>query len=177
MLGVIGGSGLNGMRGLEAPRDEQVTTPFGDPSDRYRIGTIAGREVAFLSRHGRGHRLLPSEINYRANIYGFKALGVDRLVSVSAVGSMKEALHAVGSMKEALHPLDIVLPDQFIDWTRQRPTTFFGDGIAAHVSIAQPVCVSLLDQVAQAVRDNGATLHRGCDRHDQRHRGQARPRG
>jgi 5'-methylthioadenosine phosphorylase len=151
MLGVIGGSGLNGMRGLEAPRDEQVTTPFGDPSDRYRIGMIAGREVAFLSRHGRGHRLLPSEINYRANIYGFKALGVDRLVSVSAVGSMKEALH----------PLDIVLPDQFIDWTRQRPTTFFGDGIAAHVSIAQPVCVSLLDQVAQAVRDNGATLHRG----------------
>jgi 5'-methylthioadenosine phosphorylase len=151
MLGVIGGSGLYGMRGLEAPRDEQVTTPFGDPSDRYRIGTIAGREVAFLSRHGRGHRLLPSEINYRANIYGFRALGVDQLVSVSAVGSMKEALR----------PLDIVLPDQFIDWTRQRPTTFFGDGIAAHVSIAQPVCVSLLDQVAQAVRDNGATLHRG----------------
>jgi 5'-methylthioadenosine phosphorylase len=151
MLGVIGGSGLYGMRGLESPRDEQVTTPFGDPSDRYRIGTIAGREVAFLSRHGRGHRLLPSEINYRANIYGFKVLGVDRLVSVSAVGSMKEALR----------PLDVVLPDQFIDWTRQRRSTFFGDGIAAHVSIARPVCEPLLDQLAQAVRDNGATLHRG----------------
>ena len=151
MLGVIGGSGLYGMSGLESPRDEEVSTPFGDPSDRYRLGTIGGREVAFLARHGRGHRLLPSEINYRANIYGFKVLGVDRLVSVSAVGSMKEGLH----------PLDIVLPDQFIDWTRQRHGTFFGDGIAAHVSLARPICAPLLEALAQAVRDNGATLHRG----------------
>jgi 5'-methylthioadenosine phosphorylase len=151
MLGVIGGSGLYGMSGIESPRDEQVSTPFGDPSDRFRIGTIGGREVAFLARHGRGHRLLPSEINYRANIYGFKALGVDRLVSVSAVGSMKEELR----------PLDIVLPDQFIDWTRQRTGTFFGEGIAAHVSIAEPICAPLLDQLARAVGDNGATLHRG----------------
>jgi len=151
MLGVIGGSGLYGMSGLESPRDEEVSTPFGDPSDRYRLGTIEGHEVAFLARHGWGHRLLPSEINYRANIYGFKALGVDRLVSVSAVGSMKEGLR----------PLDIVLPDQFIDWTRQRHGTFFGDGIAAHVSLADPICASLQGELAQAVRDNGATLHRG----------------
>ncbi len=151
MLGVIGGSGLYGMAGLESPQEERVMTPFGEPSDCYRIGTLAGRAVAFLARHGRGHRLLPSEINYRANIYGFKALGVDRLVSVSAVGSMKENLH----------PLDVVLPDQFIDWTRQRAGTFFGDGIAAHISIAQPVCLELLEHLAQAVRGNGATLHRG----------------
>lgn len=139
MLGVIGGSGLYGMSGIESPRDETVSTPFGEPSDRFHIGAIGGREVAFLARHGRGHRLMPSEINYRANIYGFKALGVDRLVSVSAVGSMKEALR----------PLDIVLPDQFIDRTSQRTGTFFGDGIAAHVSIAEPVCAPLLEQLAR----------------------------
>jgi 5'-methylthioadenosine phosphorylase len=151
MLGVIGGSGLYGMAGLEAPRDERVATPFGEPSDRFRIGTIAGREVAFLARHGPGHRLLPSEINFRANIYGFRAIGVDRLVSVSAVGSMKESVH----------PLDIVLPDQFIDRTARQPRSFFGDGIAAHVSLAEPVCAPLLDRLAGAARDSGATLHRG----------------
>ena len=139
------------MSGLESPRDEEVSTPFGDPSDRYRLGTIGGREVAFLARHGRGHRLLPSEINYRANIYGFKVLGVDRLVSVSAVGSMKEGLH----------PLDIVLPDQFIDWTRHRVSTFFGDGLVAHVSLADPVCGELLGVLETAARGAGARVHRG----------------
>src|SRR5262245_45192986 len=132
-LGVIGGSGLYRMAGLQNRREERLTTPFGDPSDAYVLGTIDGRDIAFLARHGVGHRFLPSEINFRANIYGFKLLGVERIVSVSAVGSLREALH----------PLDVVVPDQFIDWTRHRPSTFFGSGLVAHVSLADPVCPDL----------------------------------
>jgi 5'-methylthioadenosine phosphorylase len=151
-LGVIGGSGWYQMPGLRNPREEKVPTPFGDPSDRYLVGVLGGREVAFLARHGRGHQLLPSEINFRANIYGFKALGAERLVSVSAVGSLREELR----------PLDVVLPDQFIDWTGgQRPSTFFGGGIVGHVSLADPVCAALASVLAEAARETGARLHRG----------------
>jgi 5'-methylthioadenosine phosphorylase len=139
------------MAALEDVREESVRTRFGNPSDRYVIGRIGGREVAFLARHGRGHLLLPAEINFRANIYGFKALGVERLVSVSAVGSMKEDLH----------PLDVVLPDQFIDWTRQRMGTFFGEGVVAHISLADPVCGTLMSALADATRQSGARLQRG----------------
>jgi 5'-methylthioadenosine phosphorylase len=139
------------MAALEDVREESVLTPFGEPSDRYVIGRIGGCEVVFLSRHGRGHLMLPSEINFRANIYGFKALGVDRLVSVSAVGSMKDELR----------PLDVVLPDQFIDWTRHRSGTFFGQGMVAHISLADPVCGTLMTTLAEAVRGSGARLQRG----------------
>ncbi len=150
-LGVIGGSGLYQMAGLEDIREKRIATPFGDPSDAYILGRIGGRDIAFLARHGRGHRLLPTEINFRANLYGFKALGVERLVSVSAVGSMQERLR----------PLDVVLPDQFIDWTRARPSTFFGSGVVAHVSLADPVCPVLLSLLSEAARGAGARLHRG----------------
>ncbi len=150
-LGLIGGSGLYRMEGLEGAREERISTPFGDPSDAYLLGRLGGREIAFLARHGRGHRYLPGEINFRANVYGFKALGVSRLVSVSAVGSMKEALR----------PLDVVLPDQFIDWTRQRPSTFFGQGLVAHVSLADPVCPILLEAAASATKQQGARHHKG----------------
>ncbi len=150
-LGVIGGSGLYRMAALKNPREETVDTPFGEPSDAYVRGRIGDRETIFLARHGRGHRLLPSEINFRANIYGFKSLGVDRLVSVSAVGSMKDDLR----------PLDVVLPDQFIDWTRLRAGTFFGDGVVAHVSLADPVCPVLVDALAAAAAGGGARVHRG----------------
>ncbi len=150
-FGVIGGSGLYQMAALEDRREEQVRTPFGEPSDRFVLGRLGGREIAFLARHGRGHRLLPSEINFRANIYGFKKLGVDRIVSVSAVGSMKENLH----------PLDIVLPDQFIDRTRHRVGTFFGDGVVAHVSLADPFCSELSRTVAEASDAIGVRRHRG----------------
>jgi 5'-methylthioadenosine phosphorylase len=150
-LGVIGGSGLYQMAGLEEIREETVRTPFGDPSDVYLAGRIDGRPLIFLARHGRGHRLLPGEINFRANIYGFKTLGVERLVSVSAVGSMKETLR----------PLDVVLPDQFIDWTRHRPSTFFGDGLVAHVSLADPVCNDLRALVSRAAAGTKVRLHDG----------------
>ena len=150
-FGVIGGSGLYQMAALEDRREEQIRTPFGEPSDRFVLGRLGGREIAFLSRHGRGHRLLPSEINYRANIYGFKKLGVERIISVSAVGSMKEDLH----------PLDIVLPDQFIDRTRHRVGTFFGEGVVAHVSLADPFCFELSGTVAEAGDAIGMRLHRG----------------
>ncbi len=150
-LGVVGGSGLYQMAGLDGLREERVTTPFGDPSDAYLLGRLGGRDIAFLARHGRGHRLLPTEINFRANIYGFKALGVERLVSVSAVGSMQESLR----------PLDVVLPDQFIDWTRQRPSTFFGSGLVVHVSLADPVCPALTAALAEAAEGSGARLRRG----------------
>ncbi|MCZ6695637.1 MAG: S-methyl-5'-thioadenosine phosphorylase [Acidobacteria bacterium] len=150
-FGVIGGSGLYQMAALEDRREENVRTPFGEPSDRFVLGRLGGRDIAFLARHGRGHRLLPSEINFRANMYGFKALGVERIVSVSAVGSMKEHLH----------PLDIVLPDQLIDGTRHRAGTFFGDGVVAHVSLADPFCGDLSGTVAEATEAIGARLHRG----------------
>jgi 5'-methylthioadenosine phosphorylase len=129
-IGVIGGSGFYSLFELEGLEEKQVTTPFGNPSDAYVIAQIYGRRVAFLARHGRGHRISPSELNFRANIYGMKMLGVERILSLSAVGSMKEE-HA---------PLDFIIPDQFFDRTRGRTSTFFGDGVVAHVSFADPVC-------------------------------------
>jgi 5'-methylthioadenosine phosphorylase len=150
-LGVVGGSGLYRMAGLEGAREESVRTPFGEPSDAYISGSLKGRPIVFLARHGRGHRLLPTEINFRANICGFKMLGVERIVSISAVGSMREELR----------PLDVVLPDQFIDWTRQRPSTFFGGGAVAHVAFAQPVCPDLRRLLAAAARGVAKGLHDG----------------
>src|SRR5580704_14684298 len=132
-IGIIGGSGLYSMPGLSDVHELKQSTPFGDPSDAYVLGTLEGRKVAFLARHGRGHRILPTELNFRANIYGFKQLGVERIVSVSAVGSLKEE-HK---------PLDFVIPDQFFDRTRHRVDTFFGDGIVAHIAFADPVCPQL----------------------------------
>ena len=150
-IGIIGGSGLYRMDGLNVVDEMEVPTPFGDPSDKYTIGEIDGVRVAFLARHGRGHRLLPTEINYRANIFGFKALGVETIVSASAVGSMKETYA----------PTDIVFPHQFIDRTRHRPDTFFGNGIVAHVTFADPICAALSFLVAGAGRDAGARVHEG----------------
>ncbi len=150
-IGVIGGSGLYGMEGMTVREERRISTPFGDPSDAYVIGELDGRLVAFLPRHGRGHRLLPSELNYRANIYGFKVLGVEEIVSVSAVGSLKIEYK----------PTDIVVPDQFFDRTRHRPDTFFGNGLVAHVSLAKPVCPRLIDVAVEAARAAGAVVHRG----------------
>ena len=150
-IGVIGGSGLYQMKALSGAEPAAVETPFGAPSDTYRIGTLAGVRVAFLARHGQGHRLLPSEINFRANLYGFKALGVERILSVSAVGSLKEAIA----------PLDVVIPDQFLDRTRGRISTFFGNGVAAHVSFADPVCAELSQVLGDAASGAGAKAHFG----------------
>ena len=150
-IGVIGGSGLYGMEGLEVHEERQIETPFGAPSDPYVLGEIDGQGVAFLARHGRGHRISPSELNFRANIFGFKALGVERLLSVSAVGSMKIEYE----------PLHIVIPDQFYDRTRHRRDTFFGEGLVAHVSMADPVCPGLRELMARAADTAGATVHRG----------------
>lgn len=141
-IGIIGGSGLYHMPGFEDVRELALQTPFGDPSDAYILGTLAGRKVAFLARHARGHKLLPSELNFRANIYGFKELGVERIISVSAVGSLKEE-HK---------PLDFVIPDQFFDRTRHRIDTFFGDGIVAHVGFGDPVCSEMTKIVEQACK-------------------------
>jgi len=132
-IGIIGGSGLYSMPGLSATREEKVTTPFGEPSDAFVLGELDGRKVAFLARHGRGHRLLPSELNFRANIYAMKKLGVERILSVSAVGSLKEE-HK---------PTDFVVPDQFIDRTFHRESTFFGEGIVGHVAFGDPVCATV----------------------------------
>jgi 5'-methylthioadenosine phosphorylase len=150
-IGVIGGSGLYEMEGLTQIRTATVTTPFGKPSDQYIIGVLFGTPVAFLPRHGRGHRIMPTDINYRANIYGMKKLGVERIISVSAVGSMKEEIK----------PGDIVLPAQFYDHTKHRRSTFFGNGVVAHVGMADPVCPELGDVLARAGERVGATLHRG----------------
>lgn len=150
-IGVIGGSGLYGMEGMKVREERRIQTPFGDPSDAYVIGELDGRQVAFLPRHGRGHRLLPTELNYRANIYGFKLLGVEEIVSVSAVGSLKIEYK----------PTDIVVPDQFFDRTRHRPDTFFGNGLVAHVSMAKPVCPRLIGSAVDAASAAGATVHRG----------------
>jgi 5'-methylthioadenosine phosphorylase len=150
-IGVLGGSGLYEMGGLGRLEEVEVSTPFGMPSDRLRVGELGGRRVAFLARHGRGHRLLPGEINYRANLFAMKLLGVTRVVSASAVGSLREHIH----------PLDIVLPDQFFDRTRGRAATFFGGGVAAHVSFADPVCPELLEALAKAGAVTGRTVHRG----------------
>ena len=129
-IGIIGGSGLYSMPGLTGTSEVRLQTPFGDPSDAYILGNLESRKVAFLARHGRGHRILPTELNFRANIHGFKQLGAERLLSLSAVGSLKEE-HK---------PLDFVVPDQFFDRTRQRVSTFFGDGVVVHVAFADPVC-------------------------------------
>jgi 5'-methylthioadenosine phosphorylase len=129
-IGIIGGSGLYNMKGLTDTQEVRLETPFGAPSDAYVIGTLSGRKVAFLARHGRGHRILPTELNFRANIHGFKQLGVERILSVSAVGSLKQE-HK---------PTDFVIPDQFYDRTTQRISTFFGNGIVAHVGLGDPVC-------------------------------------
>ena len=150
-IGIIGGSGLYQMDGLTQIEEVEVETPFGKPSDAYRIGTLEGKRVAFLARHNRYHTISPSELNFRANIYGFKKLGVDWILSASAVGSLKEELR----------PLDIVLPDQFYDRTKARVSTFFGDGIVAHVSFAHPVCSQLGDTIQHAARDAGVPIKRG----------------
>ena len=139
-IGIIGGSGLYSMPGFELQDEVVVETPFGSPSDAYLVGQLAGKTVAFLPRHGRGHHLSPSELNYRANIYGMKSLGVESILSLSAVGSLKEEHR----------PLDFVIPDQFFDRTRGRISTFFGDGLVAHVSFADPVCKELAETVNEA---------------------------
>jgi len=149
-VGIIGGSGLYEMEGLEVEEQVDVETPFGQPSDSYTLCNIEEREAAFLPRHGQGHRLLPGEVNYRANIYGFKKLGVDRLIAVSAVGSLHEDIH----------PCDVVIPDQFIDRTKGRADTFFGDGAVAHISFAEPICQEMADVLAEKAEDE-ATVHRG----------------
>lgn len=150
-IGIIGGSGLYSMPGLSAVREVRQETPFGDPSDVYVLGTLEGRKVAFLARHGRGHRILPTELNFRANIYGFKQLGVERIVSVSAVGSLKQE-HK---------PLEFVIPDQFFDRTRHRVDTFFGEGIVAHIAFADPICPELARTVETACRKAGVAGKRG----------------
>jgi 5'-methylthioadenosine phosphorylase len=150
-IGVIGGSGLYSIPGFTGQREVTVDTPFGPPSDNYIVGQLEGHEVAFLARHGRGHRLSPSELNFRANIYGMKSLGVERIVSLSAVGSLKEEHR----------PLDFVIPDQFVDRTRGRISTFFGEGLVAHVSFADPVCPQLAGTVNAACHAAGVNVKRG----------------
>ena len=150
-IGIIGGSGLYQMPGFTGAHEVEQQTPFGDPSDAYILGTLGGRQVAFLARHARGHKLLPSELNFRANIYGFKQLGVERIISVSAVGSLKEE-HK---------PLDFVIPNQFFDRTRHREDTFFGDGIVAHIGFGDPVCSEMTKVVRGACQAAGVTAKRG----------------
>src|SRR5438067_4394749 len=150
-IGIIGGSGLYDMAELTDREEKKITTPFGDPSGPYVVGTLRGRRVAFLARHGVGHRILPSELNFRANIYGFKVLGVERILSASAVGSLKEEYK----------PLDILVPDQFFDRTKGRISTFFGRGLVAHIAFAHPVCPDLSTIAADAAEAVGAKVHRG----------------
>jgi len=150
-VGVIGGSGLYELEGLTNVRWRRVRTPFGDPSDEFCTGELEGRPVVFLPRHGRGHRLTPTELNFRANVWGLKSLGVEWIVSVSAVGSMKEDIR----------PLDLVIPGQFIDLTKRRASSFFGEGIVAHVGMADPVCGPLGDVLDKAARATGSRVHRG----------------
>jgi 5'-methylthioadenosine phosphorylase len=150
-VGIIGGSGLYQMEGLTVLYERSIETPFGAPSDPFVIGEVDGVTVAFLSRHGRGHLLTPSEINYRANIYGFKVLGVHTILSASAVGSMKEDYH----------PTDIVFPHQFIDRTRHRADTFFGNGVVGHVPFGDPVCAGISFLMSDVARAAGARIHVG----------------
>jgi len=149
--GIIGGSGLYDMAEVTDREEVTVSTPFGDPSGPYVLGTLRGRRVAFLARHGAGHRLMPSELNFRANIFGFKTLGVEYILSASAVGSLKHEYK----------PLDIVIPDQFFDRTRGRISTFFGNGLVAHVGFAHPFCPHLSRIAYESGRAAGATVHRG----------------
>lgn len=150
-IGIIGGTGLYEMEGLKKTETITVHTPFGSPSDRYLVGELNGIKVAFLPRHGIGHRILPHELNFRANIYGFKKIGVEWIISVSAVGSMKEEIE----------PLHMVLPDQFFDRTKKRIDTFFGDGIVAHVNFSHPICSSLRSILYKKIRDLGFPVHNG----------------
>ena len=150
-VGIVGGSGLYDMEELTDREERRVATPFGEPSAPYVIGTLRGQRVAFLARHGAGHRFMPSELNYRANIFGFKLLGVEYLVSASAVGSLKEEYR----------PLDLVIPDQFLDRTRGRISTFFGRGLVAHVGFAHPFCAPLSAITLEAARAASATVHEG----------------
>ncbi len=150
-IGIIGGSGLYDMAGVTDREEVQLTTPFGDPSGPYLVGTLRGRRVAFLARHGAGHRILPSELNFRANIFGMKLLGVEYILSASAVGSLKEEYR----------PLDIVIPDQFFDRTKGRASTFFGRGVAAHVGFAHPFCRILSGLAYDSGQQAGATVHKG----------------
>jgi 5'-methylthioadenosine phosphorylase len=149
-IGIIGGSGLYTMSGLTDPREIRVKTPFGEPSDAVVLGMLEGKRVAFLARHGRGHRILPSEINYRANIYAMRLLGVERIISVSAVGSLKEDLR----------PGEFLVPDQFFDRTKNRASTFFGNGIVAHVAFAHPTCSQLSGVLADACVHEAVKVHR-----------------
>ncbi len=153
LVGVIGGSGLYSMDALRNPTEHVIDTPFGKPSDVVVTGDIDGAGVAFIARHGRGHRLIPTEVPYRANIYALKKLGVKYVISLSAVGSLHEAMK----------PLDMVLPDQFIDLTRRRESTFFGAGAVAHTSLAEPVCPLLADVLARAVAQTQSTAAMGAD--------------
>jgi 5'-methylthioadenosine phosphorylase len=149
-VGVIGGSGLYDIEGLTSTRSIRVRTPFGAPSDAITVGSLEGIRVAFLSRHGQGHLLNPSGINYRANIFALKSLGVSHVISISAVGSMKESIH----------PGDVVVPDQFIDLTKRRVSTFFDDGVVAHVAFGEPVCAELTQVLLSAGEKVGANVHR-----------------
>src|SRR6201990_3059637 len=150
-IGIIGGSGLYSMPGLTNTREERVSTPFGEPSDAFVLGDLEGRKVAFLARHGRGHRLLPTELNFRANIFAMKKLGVERIISVSAVGSLKLE-HK---------PTDFVIPDQFIDRTTQRVSTFFGEGIVGHVAFGDPVCATVSKAIKQGADAAGVVAKSG----------------
>jgi 5'-methylthioadenosine phosphorylase len=150
-VGIIGGSGLYDMEGFRDAEPVALETPFGLPSDEIMVGELEGRRVAFLPRHGRGHRILPSELNFQANIFALKVLGVERILSVSAVGSLKEQYA----------PLHMVVPDQFVDRTYQRPSTFFGRGLVAHVAFAHPFCAVLSKTLAEGSRTAGATTHVG----------------
>ncbi len=150
-IGIIGGSGLYEMAGLARVREVRVATPFGKPSDAFRLGTLSGRRVAFLARHGRGHVISPSELNFRANIYALKKLGVERILSVSAVGSLREDYR----------PMDMALPAQFFDRTRGRISTFFDRGIVAHIGFSDPMCPAVVDALAKASDDAGVSVHRG----------------
>ena len=150
-IGIIGGSGLYDLEGIQNVREQRLSTPFGEPSDVFTIGTLHGKDVVFLPRHGKGHRLLPSELPFRANVWAMKKLGVTHLISVSAVGSLKEEIQ----------PGRLVFPDQFIDRTFHRESTFFGRGIVGHVQFGNPVCPHMVDVLAATARTLGITAHRG----------------
>jgi len=150
-IGIIGGSGLYSMPGFSETSELRLETPFGAPSDAYVLGMLEGRKVAFLSRHGRGHRFMPTEINYRANIHGMKQLGVERVLSLSAVGSLKQEHR----------PLDFVIPDQFVDRTRHRVDTFFGEGLVVHVGLGHPVCAEVAKVAAEACQRTGVNVKSG----------------
>lgn len=150
-IAVIGGSGLYQMEGLTDIEERQVSTPFGDPSDALIVGTLSGVRVGFLPRHARGHRLMPTEVPYRANIYALKSLGVEHIISVSACGSLREHLH----------PGEVVIPNQLVDFTKKREMTFFGQGLVAHLGVADPFCPALSDLLANATAAAGGTVHRG----------------